>query len=122
MSPHVESVLFIDSEFRYELVMPEVMKAEELVEYQKGAVVSRTLINKPGGTVTLFSFDKGEGLSEHTAPYDALVQILDGKAEITIGGEPHTLGKGEMVIMPANVTHALKAVDRFKMMLVMVKG
>lgn len=98
------------------------MKAEELVEYQKGAVVSRTLINKPTGTVTLFSFDKGEGLSEHTAPYDALVQVLDGKAEINIGGEPHTLGKGEMVIMPANVTHALNAVDRFKMMLVMVKG
>jgi len=98
------------------------MKAEELVEYQKGAVVSRTLINKPTGTVTLFSFDKGEGLSEHTAPYDALVQVLDGKAEINIGGEPHTLEKGEMVIMPANVTHALNAVDRFKMILVMVKG
>jgi quercetin dioxygenase-like cupin family protein len=102
--------------------MQEVMKTEKLVDYQKGAVVSRTIINKPAGTVTLFSFDKGEGLSEHTAPYDALVQVLDGKAEIIIGGEPHTLGKGEMVIMPANVTHALKAVDRFKMMLVMVKG
>lgn len=102
--------------------MPEIMKTQELVEYQKGAVVSRTLINKPAGTVTLFSFDKGEGLSEHTAPYDALVQILDGRAEIIIGGEPHTLGKGEMVIMPADITHALRAVNRFKMMLVMVKG
>jgi quercetin dioxygenase-like cupin family protein len=102
--------------------MPEIMKTQEMVEYQKGAVVSRTLINKPTGTVTLFSFDKGEGLSEHTAPYDALVQALDGKAEVIIGGEPHVLEKGEMVIMPANVAHALRAVDRFKMMLVMVKG
>jgi quercetin dioxygenase-like cupin family protein len=102
--------------------MPEIMKTQEMVEYQKGAVVSRTLINKPAGTVTLFSFDKGEGLSEHTAPYDALVQVLDGKAEVIIGGEPHVLEKGEMVIMPANVAHALRAVDQFKMMLVMVKG
>jgi len=102
--------------------MQEIMRTEKLVEYQKGAVVSRTLINKPAGTVTVFSFDKGEGLSEHTAPYDALVQVLDGKVEITIGGEPHSLGRGEMVMMPANVTHALRAVDRFKMMLVMVKG
>lgn len=118
----MESVLFTDPEFSNELIMPEIMKTQELVEYQKGAVVSRTLINKPAGTVTLFSFDKGEGLSEHTAPYDALVQILDGRAEIIIGGEPHTLGKGEMVIMPADITHALRAVNRFKMMLVMVKG
>ncbi len=102
--------------------MPEIMKTEKLVEYQKGAVVSRTLVNKPAGTVTLFSFDKGEGLSEHTAPYDALVHILDGKAEVTIDGEPHNLGRGDMVIMPANCTHALTAVERFKMMLVMVKG
>jgi len=102
--------------------MPEIMKTEKLVEYQKGAVVSRTLINKPAGTVTLFSFDKGEGLSEHTAPYDALVQVLDGKAEVMIDGEPHNLGRSDMVIMPANSTHALRAVERFKMMLVMVKG
>jgi quercetin dioxygenase-like cupin family protein len=102
--------------------MPEIMKKEKLVEYQKGAVVSRTLINKPAGTVTLFSFDKGEGLSEHTAPYDALVQVLDGKAEVMIDGEPHNLGRGDMVIMPANSIHVLRAVERFKMMLVMVKG
>ena len=102
--------------------MPEIMKTEKLVEYQKGAVVSRTLINKPAGTVTLFSFDKGEGLSEHTAPYDALVQVLNGKAEVMIDGDPHNLGRGDMVIMPANSTHALRAVERFKMMLVMVKG
>jgi len=102
--------------------MQEIMKTEKLVEYQKGAVVSRTLINRPTGTVTLFSFDKGEGLSEHTTPYDALVQVLDGRADIIIGGEPHALGKGEMIIMPANIPHALRAVDRFKMMLVMVKG
>ena len=102
--------------------MPEIMNAEKLVEYQTGSVVSRTLINKLTGTVTLFSFDKGEGLSEHTAPYDALVQVLDGRAEITIGGEPHAVTRGEMVIMPAEVPHDLRAVERFKMMLVMVKG
>jgi quercetin dioxygenase-like cupin family protein len=117
----VKSVLFFGPEIRYDH-MPEIVKTEKLVEYQKGAVVSRTLINKPAGTVTVFSFDKGEGLSEHTAPYDALVQVLDGKAEITIDGEPHNLGRGDMVIMPANSTHALRAVERFKMMLVMVKG
>jgi quercetin dioxygenase-like cupin family protein len=95
--------------------------ALELVAYQPGAVVSRELVKKKTGTVTVFAFDKDQGLSEHTAPFDALVQVLDGLAEITIGGVPHRLGKDEMILMPANVPHALKAVERFKMMLVMIR-
>jgi quercetin dioxygenase-like cupin family protein len=93
----------------------------ELVGYQDGSVVSRTLIDKPTGTVTMFSFDAGQGLSEHTAPFDAMVNIVDGEAEVTVGGEPHTVANGEMIIMPANVPHALRANQRFKMMLVMVR-
>jgi quercetin dioxygenase-like cupin family protein len=95
--------------------------ALELVAYQVGAVVSREIVKKKAGTVTVFAFDKGQGLSEHTTPFDALVHILDGVAEITIGGAPHRLGKDEMVLMPANVPHALKAVERFKMLLVMIR-
>jgi quercetin dioxygenase-like cupin family protein len=93
----------------------------ELISYQPGAVVSRTLINKKAGTVTLFSFDEGQSLSEHTAPYDALVHILDGEAEVTIGGEPHQLNNGDVVIMPGGISHSVKANKKFKMMLVMVK-
>ena len=93
-----------------------------LTDYQDGAVVSRTLIDKQVGTITVFAFDEGEGLSEHTAPYDAFVQILDGEAEITIDGTLHHLGAGEMIIMPANSPHALKAVRRFKMLLVMIRA
>ena len=92
-----------------------------LLEYQAGSIVSRTIIDKPAGTITLFAFDKDQGLSEHTAPFDAMVYILDGKAEVTISGKPLTVKQGEMVIMPANRPHALKAVQRFKMMLVMIK-
>ena len=94
----------------------------ELVDYQEGSIVSRTLIDKSAGTLTLFAFDKGQGLSEHTAPFDALVYLLDGEAEITISGKPLQLKQGEMVIMPANQPHALKAINRFKMMLVMIKS
>jgi quercetin dioxygenase-like cupin family protein len=92
-----------------------------LVGYQDGSVVSRTLIDKPTGTVTLFAFDEGQGLSEHTAPFDAMVSILDGQTQVTVGGEPHTVGQGEMIIMPADVPHSLRAERRFKMMLVMVR-
>lgn len=92
-----------------------------LVAYQTGAVVSREVVKKKTGTVTVFAFDKDQGLSEHTAPFDALVHVLDGVAEITIGGIPHRLEKDELIVMPANVTHALKAVERFKMMLVMIR-
>jgi quercetin dioxygenase-like cupin family protein len=95
---------------------------EGLVSYQEGSVVSRTLIDKNVGTVTLFAFASGQGLSEHSAPYDALVYILDGEADITISGKPLHLRTGEMTIMPANDPHALKANRQFKMMLVMVKA
>ena len=92
-----------------------------LVDYQSGAVVSRTIIERTAGTVTLFAFDKGQGLSEHTAPFDALVHVIDGEAVIIINGESINLKTGEATIMPANKPHALKAVDRFKMMLVMIR-
>lgn len=95
--------------------------ALELVAYQAGAVVSRAIVKKKAGTVTVFAFDKAQGLSEHMAPFDALVQVLDGVAEITIGGVPHRLGKDEMILIPANMPHALKAVERFKMILVMIR-
>jgi len=93
-----------------------------LVEYQAGSVVSRTIIDKPAGTLTLFAFDEAQALSEHMAPFDALVYMLDGQAEITISGKLLHLNQGEMVIMPANQPHALKAIDRFKMLLVMIKS
>ncbi|MGE5480227.1 MAG: cupin domain-containing protein [Chloroflexota bacterium] len=97
------------------------MKLATIVDYQEGSVVSRQLIKKPTGTVTVFSFDEGEGLSEHTAPYDALVQVLDGTAEITISGTIHIVPAGDVIIMPAGEPHALKAQERFKMMLTMIK-
>ncbi len=100
----------------------KALKARELVGYEKGAVVSRTIIEKKTGTVTIFSFDKGQGLSEHTAPFDAMVEILDGEAEITISGKPNKVKAGEFIIMPANKPHALKAVKKFKMALVMIKS
>ncbi|MFC1968424.1 cupin domain-containing protein [Chloroflexota bacterium] len=92
-----------------------------LVHYQSGAVVSRTIIERTTGTVTLFAFDKGQGLSEHTAPFDALVHVIDGEAVIIINGESINVKTGEAIIMPANKPHALKAVDRFTMMLVMIR-
>jgi quercetin dioxygenase-like cupin family protein len=95
---------------------------EQNVAYAEGSVVSKTLLKKDTGNITLFAFDAGQGLSEHTAPFDAVVYILDGKAEITIGGEAHMVASGEMLIMPANVSHALQAVERFKMLLVMIRG
>lgn len=98
------------------------MKLGDLVTYQKHSVVSKQVLNKKAGSLTLFAFDKGEGLSEHTAPYDASVLILDGKATIRIGGKPHELGRGEMIIMPAGVPHSLKAPVRFKMLLIMIRS
>ena len=99
---------------------PEIMT--DLAGYQNGSVVSRTLIEKKTGTVTLFAFGKGQALSEHTAPFDAMVYILDGKAEITISGSPYNLEAGQMIIMPANKPHALKATENFKMLLTMIKS
>jgi len=100
----------------------KAMRLADLVDYQDGAVVSREIINKNTGTVTLFAFDKGQGLSEHTAPFDALVHLLDGEADITISGKTLRLKEGEMVIMPANQPHALKAIIRFKMILTMIRS
>ena len=94
---------------------------DKLIDYQEGAVVSKTIIGKQTGSVTLFAFDKGQGLSEHTAPFDALVYIVDGQAEVVISGEKLTINKGQLVIMPANKPHALTALERFKMALVMIK-
>ncbi len=99
----------------------QVLTAAELLSYQENAVVSSEIIRKNTGTVTVFAFDKGQGLSEHTAPFDALVSILDGRAEITIAGAMHTLAAGQLIIMPAHKPHALHAVERFKMMLVMIR-
>lgn len=95
---------------------------DSLVGYQDGAVVSRTVIDKPVGTVTMFSFDEGEGLSEHTAPYDALVLVVDGEAEITVAGKANAVSAGEMIILPAGKPHALRAASRFKMLLVMIRA
>ena len=92
-----------------------------LLDYQAGSVVSRTLIKKPTGTLTLFAFDEGEGLSEHSTPHDAVVEIPDGTVEITIGGTPHTVRAGEGLLLPASVPHALSALTPFKMLLIMIR-
>jgi len=97
-------------------------KVANLVNYQKGSVVSRTIIDKTAGTVTLFAFDQGQGLSEHIAPFDALVFLLDGVVEITISGKVHRLKEGEMIMLPANHPHALKALSKFKMLLIMIRS
>ncbi len=94
----------------------------DLIDYQKGSVVSREIIKKKTGTVTIFAFDKGEGLSEHTAPFDALVYLLEGEAKITISDRPFDLKQGDMIMMPANEPHALKAVKKFKMLLTMIRS
>ncbi|HQI71304.1 MAG TPA: cupin domain-containing protein [Bacteroidales bacterium] len=100
----------------------KVFEFTGMVDYADGAVVSRTIIKKPTGTVTVFAFDKGEGLSEHTAPFNALVNVVDGKADIIINGKSHFLDAGQSVIMPANIPHAVKALEKFKMVLVMIKS
>jgi quercetin dioxygenase-like cupin family protein len=100
----------------------KILNHADLVEYQEGSIVSRTLIEKSVGTVTLFAFDAGQGLSEHTAPFDALVHIMDGEAEIIISGTSYQLKKDDMIIMPANAPHALTANKRFKMMLIMIRS
>lgn len=105
-----------------ESLIAKTLDIAGLVEYQTGSVVSRAVIQKKTGTVTLFAFDEGQGLSEHTAPFDALVCLLDGQAEISISGKPRVLKKGEMIIMPAGEPHSLKAMGAFKMMLVMIRG
>jgi quercetin dioxygenase-like cupin family protein len=105
-----------------ELSEPQVMKLDESIQYQDGSVVSREILKKKTGTVTLFAFDAGQGLSEHTAPFDAAVHVLDGEAEVIIDGKPHRVGRDELIIMPADRPHALKAVERFKMLLTMIRS
>ena len=100
----------------------QVARASELVNYQDGAIVSREIVKKPTGNVTLFGFHEGQGLSEHTAPFDALVQVVEGDAEIMISGQPHRVLGGEMILMPAGQPHALKATKRFKMILTMIRS
>jgi quercetin dioxygenase-like cupin family protein len=99
-----------------------VSRVVDLVSYQGGAIVSRIVVKRDAGTVTLFAFDAGQELSEHTAPYDALVQVMDGEAAITVAGRPYRVGTGEMILMPAHQPHALKAVSRFKMLLTMIRS
>ena len=100
----------------------KALTLSELVAYHEGSVVSKTLIDKKIGTLTMFSFGAGQGLSEHTAPFDAVVQVVDGEAEVVINGEPQTVSAGQMIIMPANIPHELKAVKPFKMLLTMIRA
>ena len=102
--------------------MIKVENLKDMIDYQEGSVVSKTIIDKQTGTVTLFAFSQGQALSEHTAPFDALVYVIDGEAEITISGTSHQLESGEMIIMPENEPHSLNASEQFKMMLVMIRG
>lgn len=103
-------------------IIGQAFNIKDQVTYQPGSVVSRTLIDKKISTLTLFAFDAGQGLSEHTAPFDAVVEILDGTAVVTINGATHQVQAGEMIIMPANLPHSLKAEERFKMLLVMIRA
>ncbi len=100
--------------------MERILDPAQLVAYQDGSVVSRMLVNKPSGTITIFAFDAGEGLSEHTAPYDAVLTIIEGSAGITIAGKEYSLNKGQMILMPARIPHAVRALHRFKMLLTMI--
>ena len=104
-----------------EEIKGEAFQEKDLVQYQDASVVSRALVQEKAGSITLFAFDQGQELSEHTAPYDAMVRILDGEAFITVGGTDHALKEGDTMIMPANVPHALEARKRFKMILIMIK-
>lgn len=99
----------------------EVIKLSDLVEYQDGSIVSREVIQKPTGTITVFAFASGQALSEHTAPFDALVNVLDGKAEVIIDGKTYEVSKGEAIILPVDIVHAVKAVEKFKMSLTMIR-
>ncbi|MFA5348720.1 MAG: cupin domain-containing protein [Methanoregula sp.] len=104
----------------HENLSEQILNPGDLIAYQEGSVVSRMIVYKKSGTITLFAFDSGEGLSEHTAPFDAIASIIDGEAEISIGKSPFLLKEGQMIIMPANKPHALHARQRFKMMLTMI--
>ena len=105
-----------------EKLLGKVSRPIDMVEYQEGSVVSRTIVDQEKGTVTLFAFGEGQGLSEHTAPFSALVYIMDGSAKVMINGKPFELGAGDAIVLPANQPHALKAISRFKMMLTMIRA
>jgi len=100
----------------------KIFSFKESVDYAEGAIVSKTVLKKESGNISLFAFAKGEALSEHTVPFDAMIQVVDGKGEITIGGKPFILESGQTIIMPANIPHAVKAVEKFKMVLTMIKS
>lgn len=106
----------------FEKLIAAPAKIVDLIGYQEGSVVSRTIIDKKTGTVTLFAFDEAQGLSEHTAPYDATVCLLEGEAQIVISGSPHSVQGGEVIILPANEPHSLRALKRFKMLLIMIRS
>ena len=111
-----------DTKPKPSLLGAETTKVADLVSYQDGSIVSREIVKKPTGTVTVFAFDEGQGLSEHTAPFDALVQVLEGEVEISIAGKFHRVQGGEMILMPAQQPHALKALQRYKMILTMIRS
>jgi quercetin dioxygenase-like cupin family protein len=114
--------MFMSEQDQVSVSPDEVKQLVDLLQYQDGSIVSRVLLKNKGGTVTLFAFDQGEGLSEHTAPFDALVVVLDGEADIEIAGESFKVGQGETITLPANRPHALKAATRFKMLLIMIRA
>lgn len=100
----------------------KIFNFEQSIDYAEGGIVSKTLLKKQAGNISVFSFDKGEALSEHTAPYDAMITVVDGRGEVIIGGKSYFLESGEFIIMPANITHAVKAIEKFKMVLTMIKS
>jgi quercetin dioxygenase-like cupin family protein len=105
-----------------EACVAQAQNLDGLIDYAADSIVSKTILDKPVGTITLFAFDEGQKLSEHTAPYDAVVQVIDGRAELTIGGEQVAVSAGELLIMPGNVPHAVTAQERFKMLLTMIRA
>jgi quercetin dioxygenase-like cupin family protein len=111
----------MSSEKKSTIDFSKIYELSQIINYQQGSVVSRQLIKKKTGNVTIFAFDKDEGLSEHTAPFDAMVYVLDGEVEVKIADEKHLLKTGEMIFMPANIPHALYAIKQFKMLLIMIK-
>lgn len=111
-----------DNVIKMSLNTSEIFNTDNLIDYQENSVVSTEIVKKETGTITMFAFDEGEGLSEHSAPFDAMVQVIDGTLKLTIDGEVYVLNKGDMIIMPANVPHALHAETKFKMILTMIKS